>query len=275
MKDTNLVRSWPLEPFPAGASLWPKMVGRLTGHGESHYQFFPDYFCPHIVLRGSGTVSAAGGEWLVGPGDMFTLWPGVKIEYFEEPSAPWEYLWIHLIGSGTPEFVEACGFLKEKPFLKAAVPDDVSRRLEFIHEAFGRRNPVEACAVLSSLYGMPPSCSPPPAPTAGNPRRELVERVVATLETLLHTSLSVNELSTMFNVSRVTLFRAFEEVLGVSPMEYLDRKRMQKASMLLSETDHPVAFVAKACGYNNPKYFMRRFKSANNATPTAFRLARQ
>jgi len=277
MKDVNITRSWPQEPFPAGASIWPKMVGRLTGHGESHYQFLPDYFCPHIILKGRGTVRTSDGEWQVGPGDMFTLWPGVRIEYFEDASVPWEYLWIHLDGPGTLHYVRDCGFSQAVPFLRAAKPAAVAARLAFIHEAFKRCAQVEVYAVLARIYELPPFCVTPAEvrPVIADPRRDLVERVAATLETLLHTSLSVKELSAMFNVSRVTLFRAFQETLGVSPFVYLERQRVAKAVQLLVDTDHSIDFVANACGYANPKYFMSRFKAVKGMTPTTFRSSRR
>ncbi len=251
------------------------MVGRLIGRGESRYEFLPDYFCPHLILKGRGTVRTADGKWEVGPGDMFTLWPGVRIEYFEEAGEPWEYLWIHLVGPGTLAYVQACGFSKEQPFLKAEAPAAVEQRMTFFHDAYNRRLAPEAFEVLARLYEIPPLCQTPVerVPDTGGPRRDLVERVAATLETLLHTSLSVKELSAMFNVSRITLFRAFQETLGVSPFEYLDRLRIAKAVQLLTETDHPVAFVARACGYACPKYFMLRFKAAKGVTPTTFRQA--
>lgn len=220
---------------------------------------------------------ASDSEWRVGCGDMFTLWPGVRIEYFEEKEDPWEFIWMHLIGSGAPDYVSTCGFSKNKPFLRAADPDSAIKRFASIHEALALRSPANAYSILSTLYEIPSFCALPNRDESqtGNPRRELVERVTATLETLLHTSPSVKELAAMFNVSRVTLFRAFNESLGVSPIEYLDRQRIAKATSLLSNTSHPIGFVAKACGYCSPKYFMRRFKAVTGTTPTEFRISRQ
>lgn len=275
MKDTNLVYLWPQTPFPAGAALWPKMVGHLTGYGESHYQLHPDYFCPHIIRRGRGTFRNRCGEWPLAAGDMFTLWPGEAVEYFEDPAAPWEYDWIHLHGEGAAAYVAACGFSAVAPCLQARDPQAVMAGFTAVLEAFKQQTPEDACRVVASLYGMVPACAPQPAAgAAGNPdtsHAELVSRVTAMLDTLLHTSVNVNGMATMFKVSRVTLFRAFRECLGVGPMDYLAQARLRRAGELLQHTDQPLAAVARAAGFRNVKYFLRCFRRGTGMTPTVYR----
>lgn len=54
-------------------------------------------------------------------------------------------------------------------------------------------------------------------------------------------------------------------------MEYLIRKRMEKAGMLLKDTDMMIQDVAKVCGYSNQRYFASSFKKYYACTPTAFK----
>jgi len=72
-----------------------------------------------------------------------------------------------------------------------------------------------------------------------------VSRATAMLDTLLHTSVNVTGMAAMFKVSRVTLFRAFRERLGLGPMEYLAQARLRRAGELLRHTDQPLAAVAR------------------------------
>lgn len=273
MKDLNRVFVWPLEPFPAGAAMWPKSVGHLTGYGESRYVFDPDYFCPHIVTRGEGTIRTRRGEWRVTPGDLFTLWPGEHIEYFENPRCPWEFYWIHLVGEGAPAFVSACGFAPERISFTARDPKRVGRCFRQVHSAFQRQEGSDACRVLEWLYGMVPGCAPatPRRTRRRSSHEELVSRVSAMLETLLHTAVNVNEMAAMFQVSRATLFRAFRERLGKTPIQYLADVRLRRARELLRTTDHPLDEIAHASGFRGEKYFLRCFRQGTGQTPTAFR----
>ena len=278
MKDLNEVRLWPRDEFPAGASLWPKMVGRLTGYGESRYTFLPDYFCPHIVERGGGVVRFRGTEHPVGSGDMFTLWPGERIEYFENPADPWRYYWIHLAGEGVPAFVKACGFLPEKLVLRPRLPDVVIERFRLVHDAFGRKDELDSCLVAAWLYEAAAACHFPSRgdrDEKGDRRGALVEDVAAVLDSLLHSNPNINEIAGMFKVSRATLFRAFKARLGMTPIEYLAASRVRKADELLISTELPLSFVAQASGFGSEKYFMRCFKRAHGVTPTAYRESRR
>lgn len=275
VKDRNRVQFWRVEPFPAGAAVWPKMVGWLTGYGESHYRFHPDYFCPHLVIRGRGNVRTRHGQWAVGPGDMFTLWPGEAIEYAEDPAAPWEFYWLHLHGPGTPEYVRACGFLPERPVLQPQNAVSTLALFRRIYRACAARRPGDACRVVSWLYRLVGACAIARAKQlpVRDHREDLVAKATAALESLLHTAPNINGLADMLGTSRATLFRAFRERLGVTPVAYLAGVRIRRACDLLKGTSQPLAAVARAAGFRGTKYFLRCFHAATGTTPAAYRRA--
>ena len=59
---------------------------------------------------------------------------------------------------------------------------------------------------------------------------------------------------------------------GYNFTELLLRRRMNKATQLLCDTDLPVNDVIAAVGYENNSYFHRMFKERYNMTPRAFRI---
>lgn len=62
--------------------------------------------------------------------------------------------------------------------------------------------------------------------------------------------------------------RYFKRVVGISPYEYMLKKRLNKAKYLLSNTDLAVYQVALECGYENSYYFSRTFKKNTGKTPS-------
>jgi transcriptional regulator GlxA family with amidase domain len=56
-------------------------------------------------------------------------------------------------------------------------------------------------------------------------------------------------------VSRRHFFRLFEQAVGVSPMEYLKKLRLQKAASMLLTTNASVNQIALACGFNDSNNF--------------------
>lgn len=272
MQDRNEVHVPSFSPAPAGASVWPRMTGLLTGGGASRYQARPDYFCPHLVTRGRGRVRTPHGEWQVQVGDLFALWPGTPIEYTEEPAASWAFYWLHLEGQGVEAFLHACGFGPSRGAFRARRPGAARRLFQRIHMLCGRRTPADATEVVSLLYRLVPACtSAPPAAAPGTDTQILVTRALVLIDGLPHAALGVNEVARTLGVSRVTLYRAFRACLDETPIQRIAAARLARARELLRTTDTKLAAVARSCGFRSEKYFLRCFRKAMGETPTQFR----
>ncbi|MCM1077973.1 MAG: helix-turn-helix domain-containing protein [Bacteroidales bacterium] len=84
-------------------------------------------------------------------------------------------------------------------------------------------------------------------------------------------NLSVPEIAAEAGMS-VANFRArFKQLTGVSPVDYLRHYRIGHAKRLLRSTDLTVAEVAYRCGFTDPKYFSRVFKTIEGRSPSAFK----
>ena len=65
--------------------------------------------------------------------------------------------------------------------------------------------------------------------------------------------------------------QAFKQITGEGFGEYLIRKRMEKAGMLLQKTEMRIQDIAAECGYDNQRYFASSFKKFYGCTPTEFK----
>ncbi len=71
--------------------------------------------------------------------------------------------------------------------------------------------------------------------------------------------LSIAELVRLTPWSRRYFFRAFRTVTSMSPNEYIQHVRMNRALSLLAIGGMPINEVARQCGYDDPAYFSRVF----------------
>lgn len=100
------------------------------------------------------------------------------------------------------------------------------------------------------------------------------ERVVAALDYIashLHEPLNVDDVSDAAGLSRSRLAALFGEQVGVAVMSYVEQQRMDRAQQLLRYTSESVAAIARDVGYDDAKYFSKRFNAATGMTPTAWR----
>jgi AraC-like DNA-binding protein len=82
---------------------------------------------------------------------------------------------------------------------------------------------------------------------------------------------TVPKLARSVAVSRSVLADRFHQSMGISPMRYLARWRIQLASELLRSTDLPISAVAARVGYESEAAFSRAFKRHANVSPAAWR----
>ena len=83
---------------------------------------------------------------------------------------------------------------------------------------------------------------------------------------------TIAELARQVGVSRSVLAERFRHFLGVPPMAYLTRWRLQLGAQLLTSTSHSVAQIAAEVGYESEQAFNRAFKREFGAPPARFRM---
>jgi signal transduction histidine kinase/ligand-binding sensor domain-containing protein/AraC-like DNA-binding protein len=109
--------------------------------------------------------------------------------------------------------------------------------------------------------------------SASSADRAFVER----LKTAVGTGVSdpdfgVGELAKAVFLDRSHLFRRTKELLNETPSDLLRRVRLERAALLLKESEGGVAEIAYACGFNSVSQFCRSFRVAYDATPSEYRV---
>lgn len=85
---------------------------------------------------------------------------------------------------------------------------------------------------------------------------------------------TVADLAMEAAVSRSLLDGRFRDVLGLSPIRYVNEWRMRVAQDLLATTEVPVGAIARRVGYDSEEAFSRAFKRAHGRSPSLWRAGR-
>lgn len=72
----------------------------------------------------------------------------------------------------------------------------------------------------------------------------------------------------MANMSTYHFVRSFKQITGRSPIDYINKLRIDKAFSLLKEGKFNVTETALDCGFNDVNYFSRLFKKYNKMSPS-------
>ncbi len=83
--------------------------------------------------------------------------------------------------------------------------------------------------------------------------------------------ISVEELAKMLNYSRCYFSVKFKQLTGMTPHEYIKKRRIDRAKELLLENNTSIEKIAELIGYNDVCSFIRAFKDTENITPLQFK----
>jgi len=83
--------------------------------------------------------------------------------------------------------------------------------------------------------------------------------------------LSLENLSTLVNITPQHLCKVFKEALSMRPFEYIIKRRLQEAKKLLIDTNLPIKTIALNVGYEDSSYFCMHFKRYEGVTASIYR----
>ncbi len=95
-------------------------------------------------------------------------------------------------------------------------------------------------------------------------------RVIDYVDANLANPISLEKLAAVAGLSRFHFNRAFKADMGESPYQYVLRRRIETARLLLAGHDLSLEQVAAAVGFRDTSYFQKAFKARTGMTPTEF-----
>ncbi|MBC5648878.1 helix-turn-helix transcriptional regulator [Christensenella tenuis] len=98
-----------------------------------------------------------------------------------------------------------------------------------------------------------------------------VEDIARKMTENLKRRYTLSELAAKYHISMTTLKTRFAEVYGETPYQYLKRRRLERAALLLKTTDMSVGEVAETVGYQNPSKFSSAFTDYYGTVPREYK----
>lgn len=83
--------------------------------------------------------------------------------------------------------------------------------------------------------------------------------------------ISVRALARLANLSVCYFVRAFKQSVGITPHDYLIRKRVERTMELLAGTDLSLSEIALAAGFADQSHCARRFRQHVGMSPRDYR----
>ena len=102
-------------------------------------------------------------------------------------------------------------------------------------------------------------------------RIDQLKQVLDFIEKNYTRQLTLQELSSSVSMSPKYFCRFFSEMTHQTPMDYLNRQRIEQACYQLSATDASITEIAFNTGFNDLSYFIRIFKKYKGVAPGKYK----
>ncbi|MGI4787859.1 MAG: helix-turn-helix domain-containing protein [Janthinobacterium lividum] len=261
---------------------FPKTAPLVTGHFRegSDYKTWRAHGTEDwlliCTLSGQGRFGFHSGEILTSTGDLTLIRPGTCHDYGVGPDqGKWELLWTHF--HPEPAWQPLLAWPEASPgLMRLTLPEPmirgkiIARFFEVHRLATGALRHREVFA-MNALEEVLLWCD------TQNPRSEqarLDPRVLAAMDYLgrsLEAPVTLEDLAAFSGLSASRLSHLFRRQSGLTPMQFLEQQRLDRACQLLDFTARSVAAIAAEVGFENPFYFTLRFKRHTGHSPRDYR----
>lgn len=92
------------------------------------------------------------------------------------------------------------------------------------------------------------------------------------VELHLFSNLNLEQLAKLCNLSMSSFKRAFKKEFEDSPINYINKRRLEKAKELLTITELAISEIAYEIGFQDALYFTRLFKKKIGVSPSKYRV---
>jgi AraC family transcriptional regulator of arabinose operon len=236
-----------------------------------------DSWVLELCVKGSAEVIAPGGESLsFTEGDVFCYRPTIPQFYSLHPGEEsWHHYWAGFSPGNNwlqwlqwPEAYPGLLALRLRdPNIRKRVRDLFQSLVEVGKSHYPHRRDLMMNLLEQILLWM----------EMENPRGTIyspdlrIRKSLDFIDRHLGQPMAIEDLSRAAGISPSRFAHLFQEIMGLSPLRYIERRRIELATNLLLSTGKPISAIAQEVGYEDALYFSRVFRRATNASPRQYR----
>lgn len=221
-----------------------------------------------FIVKGSGFVEVESQSYDCIADNYFMIPPDVNNKYWSAPGMTQEKIFFICRGTLVKSLLEIYGLKKSYIVKDARSLVKYFNNMLILAKQYGTRKDREAALVFHKLMQAAHSIvykdDEAPLPPAV---KELQKLLDAHLEKKIDFSLISKEIS----YSQAYMVRLFKKHMGVTPHEYILRRRLETAQLLLKHSTLSIKEIAERLVFSDQYHFSNYFKKCLGMPPSKFR----
>ena len=215
----------------------------------------------HYVLSGKGYFNGQ----LVCENQGFYIAPSSFSEYYPDKEDPWNYFWIDASSEFAQRYIQPVANPDENGIFDYGFKGKLLTIIDKIMSVNQPMGTIESLAFAFSILKLH-------TPSADVSRsRQYVLQAKNFIENSLNKQITVYDVADAISIHDRYLYTLFVRYEGISPKEYILKRKIEMAQDLLGNTGLSIMEVSVASGFPDVYSFSRMFKSKTGISPTKFR----
>lgn len=236
------------------------------------YEFIMiDYWVLHFCVSGEGYFQIRDHQVHVKEGDLFIIPPHTRNKYFPSASNPWSYRWVGMRGTLIEALLKRCGLTPDHFVLHHKTDSHLESLFEKVYDSMNNdyqlKSTGEALQLLDYIeHNVYQSQNDHLTPGEVN-----YYAASQFIHKNYFNNISISDIAAAANIDRTYMFKLFQKYMGMSPSQYLQQYRLDKACVLLRKTSLSVTDISYAVGFQHAPYFTKLFTRYKEVTPSEYR----
>lgn len=242
---------------------------RISTYNHSYGPEVRRHFLVVYIKEGSATLLSHKDKPRMLAGSLFVMFPNEEIHYVVDKGSPWTISWVGLYGEAVYDLFSAAGITPESPIKDVKnIGHALSSIFEGIYQLSFSLKQFDKLSVISLLYQF---FSVLISDSASKISIDYVEEAARLIDYNYDKNITVENIADRLFINKSYLSRLFKSKKGITPKEYLIKKRLDRAAYLLKNSGVSVNTIALSVGISDPLYFSRIFKKYTGLSPSKFR----
>lgn len=267
-----------LETDPITEALHITKIGYYP-NAKNHYRERPEAIGEYILIyciEGNGYLQVKDNDFVLNENQLIILPANIPHSYMADEINPWTIYWIHFKGHLASQFVKG---LNVPTDIKSTVNSRINERIALFEEIFtniqngySKHNIQYATTLFYHFLGTIKYIDQfLNARVDEHDKGDLIESAIYYMKNNIEKKVSISSIAKFIGYSTSHFSRLFTQTVGLTPNEYFNQIKIQKACILLKTTNMKINQICYKVGIHDSYYFSRLFKKLMKISPKEYR----
>ena len=221
-----------------------------------------------LINEGRAEFWINGQKKILSENYFYVMHSKSEMSYTVEEGTPWSISWIVTKGETIEKILNTMGITRENPYLYIPDPTQLRNIMSEIFEKINRDDLISKMECKALMYRFFAAIAQEVETFSNNPH---LDGALKYIHKHFCEAISVQTVAQEINLHPNYFSKLFKKNFGISPVEYINRLRLDKAKFLLKQTDMKISEISEAAGLEDPFYFSRLFKKEEQMSPQQYR----